>query len=247
MEILEARLEHLDGVRRIADAYGNLDDWGRPDYLDLELRERGLWVAVERGDVVGFAGWLRRGWLVHLGDLFVDPKRLGEGIGRRLLEASLPGDGVVTTLASRDERALPLYARFGLRPIAPVLYLEGSFEAEGEVERVPVEDLPAPDRPDQLRLLAETGGHGLVREGAWVAVRPTPGGGAWLGPGESGADDVLAFAGSVERAKVTLPGPHPAVPPLLAAGFRVTDIDFYMASELDAWALDRYFPAADLG
>lgn len=246
MEILEARLEHLDEVRRIADAYGNLDDWGRPDYLDLELRERGLWVAVERGDVVGFAGLLRRGRLVHLGDLFVAPGRLGEGIGGRLLEASLPDEGVRTTLASRDERALPLYAHFGLRPIAPVLYLEGSLDAGGEVERVAVEDLPPRDRAGQMRLLAEAGAHGLVRGRAWTAVRPA-GAACWLGPGEGEADDVLAFAGSVERATIALPGPHPAVPPLLAAGFRVADIDTFMASELDAWALERYFPGPDLG
>jgi GNAT superfamily N-acetyltransferase len=246
MEILEARLEHLDGVRRIANAYGNLDGWGRPDYLDLELRERGLWVAVERGDVVGFAGLLRRGPLVHLGDLFVAPERLGEGIGRRLLEASLPQEGLRTTLASRDERALPLYARFGLRPIAPVLYLEGSLAAGAEVERVAVEELPAPDRPGQLRLLAEAGGHGLTRGRAWTAVRPA-GATCWLGPGEGGADDVLAFAASVDRATVALPGPHPAVLPLLAAGFRVATLDFFMASELDAWPLERYFPGPDLG
>jgi GNAT superfamily N-acetyltransferase len=246
MEIVEARLEHLDGVRRIANAYGNLEDWGRPDYLDLELRERGLWVALERGEVVGFAGLLRRGRLVHLGDLFVAPGRLGEGIGRRLLEASLPEEGVRTTLASRDERALPLYARFGLRPIAPVLYLDGSLDADGEVERVPVEELPAPDRPGQLRLLAEAGGHGLLRGRAWTAARPA-GAACWLGPGEGGADDVLAFAASVDHAIIGLPGPHSAVLPLLAAGFRVDDLDFFMASELDAWELERYFPGPDLG
>jgi hypothetical protein len=35
--------------------------------------------------------------------------------------------------------------------------------------------------------------------------------------------------------------------PLLGAGFRVADLDFFMASELDAWALERYFPGPDLG
>jgi GNAT superfamily N-acetyltransferase len=246
MEIPQARVEHLDDVRRIANAYGNLASWGRPDYLDLELRERGLWVAIERGDVVGFAGVLRRGDLVHLNDLFVRPGRLGEGIGRRLLEASFPVEGLRTTTASKDERALPLYTRFGMRPIAPLLYLVGSLDGGGEVERVPVEDVPAPDRPGQLRLLAEVGSHGLVRGRAWTAVRPA-GDASWLGPGEGGGDEVLAFAASVERAKIALPGPHPAVPPLLAAGFRVADQDTYMASELDAWELERYFPAPELG
>jgi hypothetical protein len=69
----------------------------------------------------------------------------------------------------------------------------------------------------------------------------------WLGPGEGGPDDVLAFVASVDRAIVALAGPHPAVLPLLGAGFRVADLDFFMASELDAWALERYFPGPDLG
>jgi len=127
-----------------------------------------------------------------------------------------------------------------------VLYLEGSLDADVEVVRVPIQDLPAPDRPGQLRLLAEAGGHGLTRGSAWTAARPA-GDTWWLGPGEGGADDVLAFAASVERTTVALPGPHPAVLPLLAAGFRVEDVDFFMASELDAWPLERYFPGPDLG
>jgi hypothetical protein len=123
-----------------------------------------------------------------------------------------------------------------------VLYLEGSLAPSGEVERVPAQELPAADRPAQLRLLADAGGHGLRRGAAWCAVHAS-----WLGPGEGDADDVLAFAGATTTAKLALPGPHPAVPPLLAAGFRITDVDTFMASELDAWDLQRYWPAPDVG
>jgi GNAT superfamily N-acetyltransferase len=42
---------------------------------------------------------------------------------------------------------------------------------------------------------------------------------------------LAALAGLTGLANVCLPGPHPAVRPLLAAGWRVTDFDLYMASE----------------
>ena len=49
------------------------------------------------------------------------------------------------------------------------------------------------------------------------------------------AGAVLALLASLDppegRAQVLLPGPHPAVRPLLGAGWRVTDMDLYMASE----------------
>jgi GNAT superfamily N-acetyltransferase len=42
---------------------------------------------------------------------------------------------------------------------------------------------------------------------------------------------LAALAGLTGLANVCLPGPHPAVRPLLAAGWRVTDFDLFMASE----------------
>jgi hypothetical protein len=49
------------------------------------------------------------------------------------------------------------------------------------------------------------------------------------------ADAVLATVAALRpadgRAVVCLPGPHPAVRPLLAAGWRVTEFDLYMATE----------------
>jgi len=124
MRIERAAAEHLAGVRAIAASYGNLDEWPEhPDALDFELAEGALWVAHARGAVVGYAGVVRHGEIAHLADLFVARDRLGHGIGGALLDAALPRDGVRTTFASGDERALPLYVRAGLRPFAPLLYL----------------------------------------------------------------------------------------------------------------------------
>ena len=59
-----------------------------------------------------------------------------------------------------------------------------------------------------------------------------------MAPGVSDADAagaVLALLASLDpaegRAQVCLPAPHPAVRPLLRAGWRVADKDLYMASE----------------
>ncbi len=271
MRIERAGPEHVDGVRAIAASYGNLGEWGgRPDYLDFELRERGIWVAHEDGAVAGFAGVVRHGGIAHLADLFVARDRLGRGIGRRLLAAALPRDGVRITFASGDERALPLYVRAGLRPLAPVLYLEGRAAARADVARgraaaradvarVPVLEVADRDaaasrreRPELLAFLGEAGAYALVAErpGAYAVVRPAPAG-ALLGPAAADAGELLAFAGAVAAehgsAKLAIGGPHPALEPLLARGFRVLGSDTYMASDAGLLDLETYLPEPDLG
>ena len=94
-------------------------------------------VLAENGDeVVGFAGVYDHGDLTYLADAFVHPDRVGRGIGRAILEAILSDSAVRATFASSDPRALPLYARFGMRPIMPLLYLSGTAEA---VNRIPLD------------------------------------------------------------------------------------------------------------
>ena len=262
MRIERAGPEHLDGVRAIAAGYGNLDEWpGRPDALDFELREGALWVAHEDGAVRGFAGVMRHGAVAHLADMFVARDRLGEGIGRRLLEAALPPGGVRITFASGDPRALPLYVRAGLRPLAPLLYLQGTGAAAAAVPPVRVATTEVAERdagasgrrrPELLLFLAEAGAYALLgaRPGAYAVVRPVPGG-AWLGPAAADAGELLAFAAAACAAhggvRLALGGPHPALAPLLAAGFRVTGADTYMASHPDALDLLTYLPEVDLG
>ena len=62
---------------------------------------------------------------VQLCDLFVEPGRLGQGLGRPLLTALYEGATSRTTFASDDPRALPIYARAGMSPLWPCLYLDG--------------------------------------------------------------------------------------------------------------------------
>ena len=126
MRVERAQAAQVDAIRAIGAAYGNLEDWSvRPDPLDFELAAGGLWVALDDGAVAGFAGVVRHGATAHLADLFIDRDRRGGGIGRALLDAALPRAGTRIIFASDDPRALPLYARAGVRPLAPLLYLEG--------------------------------------------------------------------------------------------------------------------------
>ena len=81
-------------------------------------------------------------------------------------------------------------------------------------------------------------------------MRPVPGG-AMLGPAVAGAADLVALAGAVAaahgRVKLAIPGPHPALQPLLEAGLRIVDADTYMATEPGLDDLERRIPHPDLG
>ena len=82
-------------------------------------------MADEGGAVVGFGAAVDAGRSVHLADLFVRPDRLGQGIGRPLLDAVFGDAERRTTFASDDPRALPIYVRVGMRPLWASLYVEG--------------------------------------------------------------------------------------------------------------------------
>jgi GNAT superfamily N-acetyltransferase len=65
-----------------------------------------------------------------------------------------------------------------------------------------------------------------------------------------GADAVIAVLSWLDRpghkAQVFLPGPHPAARPLLAAGWRVDDLDLYMATQPGLIDARRSVPSPDL-
>jgi len=120
-------------------------------------------------------------------------------------------------------------------------------------------------RPTDHAFLAEVGSSALlVGDGdrtlgyGWVRVPAGPGPGleAFLGPLGAGTEDdarrvaiaaVRYAAARAETVHVALLGPHPALAPLLAAGFRVEGSDTFMASRVNLLDPRRYAPSPDLG
>jgi len=240
----------MPAVRALADRYRLTGEWPEgPDWIDHLLAREALWVDAQDGRAAGFAGVLADGGITHLTDLFVDPDALGRGTGKALLAAALPSGGARTTFASGDPRALPLYTRAGLRPLAPLLYLRGGMAGGAAAERIPVEAVPA-GRPGVLAFLRSVGAYGLRAGEGSAVVRAVPGA-ALLGPAVASADDLLALAGAAAAAhgevKLAIPGPHPGLQPLLEAGLRIVDADTYMASEPGLDDLERRIPHPDLG
>jgi GNAT superfamily N-acetyltransferase len=193
-------------------------------------------------------------------DLFVDPRLHGSGCGRALLADLWPGRGRRMTFSSLHGNALPLYTSFGLDAWWPLLYLRGRVDAVAAADGWLVEmATPAEvaalelawtgvDRSDDhLAWVRRPGGASLLaRHNGQVGAAGTAGGAGdeygvthlALAPSIGGADAaatvlaVLASLASAEgKAGVCLPGPHPAVRPLLAAGWRVAEFDLFMATE----------------
>jgi GNAT superfamily N-acetyltransferase len=193
-------------------------------------------------------------------DLFVDPRMHGSGCGRAMLAALWPGGGRRMTFSSLHGHALPLYTSFGLDAWWPLLYLRGRVDAlttpagwraepaaPAEVAAQELTWTGADRSGDHLAWARRPGGASvLARRGGQVMAAGTTGGAG----GEYGvthlavappADDadaaaaVLAVLAGLEpeggMARVTLPGPHPAIRALLAAGWRVEEFDLFMATE----------------
>jgi GNAT superfamily N-acetyltransferase len=216
-------------------------------------------VSVDADKVVGFAAALDTGWCRMLSDLFVDPDRLGQGIGRPLLDAVFDGVPARATFASDDPRAIPLYVRAGMTPLWTDFYLDGDARA-----------LPVDGR---LRVRAALAGEGADLELAWDGADRAidhaywasgPEGDAFvvddeLGPAaigyararqlgtarvvdrlllRPGADPVATAVAALRRAardnpvlRVQVPGPSQLLPALLEARFRIVDRDQFLASD----------------
>jgi GNAT superfamily N-acetyltransferase len=230
------------------------------DAYYLHLIEHGTVLMAEGDDgPVGFGATIETGRGVHLADLFVVPDRQGGGIGRRVLEAVFGDRWPRTTFSSDDPRALPLYVRMGMRPLHPNLYLAGDGRRLPEVAGFEVMAATAQDvaglerewlgieRPIQHRYWASQpeAVPMVVRRGrravaAGHARSRLMGSGRWfsnfvVAPGEEPvAPTLAALRWSVDadgRIGTCVLGPHPVVPELIAAGFRVTDRDTYQASD----------------
>ena len=272
-DIRLATLDDLADIRAILVAHGNdgpivIADIVGP-YVRHLIHRGGAWVAILDEAVVGFAATIDTGRSIHLADLFVHPDRLGQGIGRPLLEAALAGAAVRTTFASEDPRALPLYVRAGMQPIWPSLYVQG-----------PATLLPS---PGSLRTETADPGRLARLEREWTGRDRSVDHGYWAGMASSDpfvvldGDDVagIGYARSRQAAAirvvdrlvihrdadpvattlaamvragrdgplfVCLLGVHPALRPLLDAGFRIVDRDQFMTSDPDVLDPVRIVP-----
>jgi GNAT superfamily N-acetyltransferase len=205
-------------------------------------------------------------------DLFVHPDAHGLGMGQAVLAELWRDEPRRMTFSSLHPHALPLYTRFGVDAWWPLLYLAGpvaalrapdgwSVSVSGPAEVAAAElGWTGVDRAADHRAWAARP-HGfpasVLRDGALVAAGTAAGDGDEFGivhlaiaPGvtdDTARDAVLTLLASLDapdgRAMVCLPAPHPAVRPLLGAGWRVRDKDLYMASEPDLLDARRAVPS----
>lgn len=84
------------------------------------LKTGTVYVAEQDGHILAFAGAITRGAITFLADLFVKPTTQSGGLGKSLLNAALPQDGLTHfTVSSTDPRAQALYIRSGMAPAFP--------------------------------------------------------------------------------------------------------------------------------
>jgi GNAT superfamily N-acetyltransferase len=237
----------LPAVAKIALANGDVDAAADPGYVS-HLRHVGSFLVAELDrEPAGYCAARRAGGVTMLCDLFVDPARHGTGVGGRLLGAVLADARECFTFASRDPRAMPLYIRHGMFPRWPLLYLSGpaTDSATLRPERVPMAEAAATE-------LALTGADRSADYSYWAAAPGGTGlivrdGGEVVAAGAATADRLIHLAAAADhdpvapligalaafesgRVRLCLPGPHPALPLLLNARWRIDDLDQHMSS-----------------
>ena len=210
-----------------------------------------------------------------LTDLFVHPAAHGTGTGRAILGPLWTSERRRMTFSSLHAHALPLYTSFGVDAWWPLLYLRGDVRqlrmppgwsvSPAGVARVGLleRDWTGIDRTAEHRLWAGwPDGAAVIAslDGAPAAAGTVGGAGPEYGishlavraeAGDEGARDaIIAVLAGLEpaggQARVCLPAPHPAIRPLLSAGWRVEEFDLHMASELGLIDPRRSAPSAAL-
>ncbi|HEY6571219.1 MAG TPA: GNAT family N-acetyltransferase [Candidatus Limnocylindrales bacterium] len=225
------------------------------------------------GDVVAYGAVVDAVRAAQLCDLFVDPGRLGQGLGRPLLTALFEGSTHRTTFASDDPRALPLYARAGMSPRWVCLYLDGASSA---IEAQPGLDVESAE-PTRIAELERvwTGTFRPVDHAFWATqaeadpfVVSDGAGPVAAGYGRArqvsdaraldrlvvrpDADPVAPALEALRRigrggpVHVAMPGPNPLLQALLERRFQVVDRDQYMASSDDIVDPIHMFPNTGL-
>ena len=193
-------------------------------------------------------------------DLFVDPGAHGRGTGQALLAALWEPGTPRITFSSLHAHALPLYTRAGLDAWWPLLYLGGDVgslpRAPGwtvattspeEVAALEAQWTGIDRSADHRAWAARPGGRpvtarhgGAVLAAGTVAGEDAEYGITHLALSPAGGDGeaveavtaVLASQNPPDgSARVYLPAPHPAVRPVLAAGWHVDAMDMFMATD----------------
>lgn len=253
MEIRRAVEADLAGIEAVSRSTGQpeTDSGADPRYVRFLLGGARVLVAVRAGRICGW-GAVRAGSPGEiLTDLFVAAGEQGAGIGRELLAGLWPDADARgrLTFSSRHPHALPLYVRAGLQPCWPLLYLVGSpselpattarARAVDIAQVVAAErDLAGTDRAPEYRYWIDglraqpfvvEAGDRVVAAGARLPERLVHL--ACAGP-DTAAAAVFAALRAVdgEQATVCLPGPHPAVRPLLDSRWRIDDYDLAMTT-----------------
>ncbi len=210
-------------------------------------------VTEDSGTVVGFAGVVDVRGVSFLTDLFVAPEHRDSGLGSALLGELWSLSGPRATASSQDPRALAAYARFGARPLWPLLYLRipgASVDPAAPVRRATTVAGDAGWTLDLDGLTTHTvlSGPGVSATTAVVleapgrisvlrAVTPDPRGLPVL------LAELTSRVGAGGFVDIVVPGPHPALPDLLVGGARVLDVDLWCATHEAAGLID---PAREL-
>ncbi|HEU5266421.1 MAG TPA: GNAT family N-acetyltransferase [Jatrophihabitans sp.] len=239
-------------IARICAAIGQSGPGSGADrnYLELLLGTGAVLVATNRAAVVGWGATRPTPAGELLTDLFVDPARQASGIGGSILRRLWPDTAAPArfTFSSQHVNALPLYLRAGLQPVWPLLYLAGPRHrvpgtgcevgaADADQAAAAGRWLGGGDRAADYRYWARLPGHQPIAvrspTGVVAAGVATDQAVVHLTCAAAAARDAtLAALAALPADKVSccLPGPHPAVPALVAAGFRPTDYDLAMTT-----------------
>jgi ribosomal protein S18 acetylase RimI-like enzyme len=253
--------------------------WPAFFYLEHLLEHGTLRVAERDGALLGYGAAMVVGGArpaAHITDLFVDPAVHGQGAGGAILRELMATVPVRDwhTCSSSDPRAMTLYARAGMQPRWPVIYLSGPV-VHADLAPDPGAETAAIDPAAAAETELGWSGRDLTTHYRHWAERP-PGGTTFalsldgqaaavgtcrdgrFGPGRVLDHLAVAPDADPERAvlaavasravrgsfadaspdpsitlKLALPGPNPALLPLLARGFRIQDHDTFMATRAD--------------
>jgi GNAT superfamily N-acetyltransferase len=255
MTVRDAAIGDVTAIQDLSRAVGQsgVETGADPSYVALLLATATVKVAAdgEGGQLTGWGAVRPTPLGSLLCDLFVDPGHHGRGVGRSILE-SLWSDHTAPkrlTFSSQHANALPLYARAGLYPTWPLLYLTGprSRLPASSLRACPVDvdvacaadaDLAGGNRAADYEFWTGPAGRGgitvlageavvaagVLRDGELVHLTcPDP---------AAAQPALLAALHTADHDFVSacVPGQHPSLGTLLRAGFRVTDHDLAMTT-----------------